>query len=85
MNKLGAQEPGIPGISEAELAVMQDAAIRFLERQCSGINDAPTAISDMQALQEPADPHAAGLVSARRNTYWRTQGTHFMTMPHYAD
>lgn len=69
----------LPGISAAELDAMQTAAARFL-----GSQDNSTAIYDMQALREPADSGAAGKVSARRDTYDRVNGCHFMLMPYHA-
>ncbi len=74
-----AEGPGMPGISAAELDVMQAAAARFLHA-----GDTGATIGEMRVLREACGLEAAGVVSARRDEYVRRQGCHFMMMPYRA-
>jgi hypothetical protein len=73
------------GISASELAVMQTAAADFLDRYSTGPVSAVTVTAAMRVLREPAGPEAAGLISARRSSYAKVHGAHFMMMAHHAD
>jgi hypothetical protein len=75
-----SQGQGIPGISAAELEVMQAAAALSLAGQDTGM-----ATVGMRLLRRPAGPGAAGAVSPLRDQYRKQQGVHFMLMPYSAD
>jgi len=76
-------ESGVPGISAAELDVMQAAAARFLDSQETGQARSVTCAEDLQLLAEPADPLAEGAVSPFRDLYRKHHGSHFMYMQYY--
>jgi len=76
-------ESGIPGISAAELDVMQAAAARFLDGRATGHARSVTCAEDLQLLAEPADSLAEGAVSPHRDLYRKHHGSHFMYMQYY--
>lgn len=73
-------EPGIPGISGDELAVMLAGSRRFLTAQDASAAVLVRAAGDLAALTEPAGPLAAGLTSPLHDSYDKVQRTHFMLL-----
>lgn len=76
--------PRIPDISVVELGIMQATAVRFLERLRPCTASEAAVLGDMQLLQQPAGLRAVGVPSARRTSYARVQGAHFMIMARHA-
>jgi hypothetical protein len=66
----------IPGVSPAELDVMQAAAACFLGSPAS----MTVVATQLGALAQDASPASAGRVSAHRDLYRRANGHHFMAM-----
>jgi hypothetical protein len=73
-------EPGIPGISGAELAAMLAGSRRFLAAHDAGPAVRARSAADLAALTADAGPLAAGLTSPLRSQYMKKRGTHFMFM-----
>lgn len=73
----------MPGITAAELDVMEAAVGRFLAGP-GATAPAEGTMQELRALREPAGRDGAGAVSASRSSYFRQRGTHFMYMRHRA-
>jgi hypothetical protein len=66
----------IPGVSPAELDVMQAAAACFLGSPAS----MTVVATQLGALAQDASPESAGREDIAPPKYWRINGPHFMAM-----